>query len=65
MIIGTMQYMAPEQLEGAEADPRVDVYALGLILVEMLTGRLPWGEGVELTLSESTLRLVKPSTSLP
>jgi serine/threonine-protein kinase len=41
MVIGTMQYMAPEQMQGAEADPRADVYALGLILVEMLTARLP------------------------
>lgn len=64
MVVGTMQYMAPEQLEGAEADPRVDVYALGLILVEMLTGQLPWGEGKEPSLGQFTLRLVKPPTPL-
>lgn len=64
MIVGTMQYMAPEQLEGAEADPRVDVYALGLILVEMLTGQLPWGNGRELSLNQFTLRLVVPPTPL-
>lgn len=64
MIVGTMQYMAPEQLEGAEADPRVDVYALGLILVEMLSGQLPWGQGKELSLSQFTLRLVVPPTPL-
>lgn len=63
-IIGTIQYMAPEQLEGAEADPRIDVYALGLILVEMLTGRLPWGETRELTVGESTLRLIVPPAPL-
>lgn len=65
MIVGTMQYMAPEQLEGAEAEPRVDVYALGLILVEMLTGRLPWGQSNERTLNQFTLRLVVPPTPLP
>jgi serine/threonine-protein kinase len=38
-ILGTLQYMAPEQLEGREADARTDLWALGAILYEMLTGR--------------------------
>ncbi|MBN1272270.1 MAG: protein kinase [Candidatus Aminicenantes bacterium] len=42
MIIGTPEYISPEQVDGKKADGRADIYAFGVILFEMLTGRVPF-----------------------
>jgi len=44
-ITGTMRYMAPEQLTGDPIDARTDIFGVGVILFEMLTGHVPFGHG--------------------
>jgi len=41
-LVGTVSHMAPEQVEGLEVTPRTDIYALGVVLFELVTGQLPF-----------------------
>ena len=42
-VLGTTPYMAPEQIEGRDTDARSDIFAFGIVVHEMLTGRRPFG----------------------
>ena len=62
MIFGTPEYMSPEQASGKSIDQRVDVYALGIIMFEMLAGRTPF-QG-ETFMAILTAHLTEPTPSL-
>jgi TolB-like protein/Flp pilus assembly protein TadD len=63
MIVGTVSYMAPEQIEGRAADRRSDVFSLGIVLYLMLTGRLPFRGDSPPSLMSAILRDDPPPVS--
>ena len=63
VILGTFPYMAPEQIEGGEADARTDVFALGAVLFEMLTGRRAFEGHSAASLMGAILNEVPPPIS--
>ena len=54
-IVGTIQYMSPEQIEGKEADARSDIFTFGAVLYEMVTGKRPFGGKSQISLASSIL----------
>jgi len=66
-VVGTAAYLAPEQARGEEATPAADVFALGVVIYQLLTGRLPW-EGstlAELAIRRENERPLSPSSYDP
>jgi tRNA A-37 threonylcarbamoyl transferase component Bud32 len=56
-VLGTLAYLSPEQLRGSDASPSSDLYAVGLTVFQLLTGRLPGATADELTTVLERLRL--------
>jgi serine/threonine protein kinase len=64
-ILGTLQYMAPEQLEGKEADARTDIFALGAVIYEMATARKAFAGKSQASLISAIMSSEPPSIATP
>jgi serine/threonine-protein kinase len=67
VLIGTVAYLSPEQLERGKADARSDIYAAGIVLFEMLTGHPPYGGDTPLAVAYQHVHndVPKPSDEVP
>ena len=63
VIIGSVNYIAPEQVTGAPSDPRTDVYSAGIMLFEMLTGRQPFSGETPLAVAYAHVNSDVPAVS--
>lgn len=67
LLVGTLRYVAPEQIRGEEVDQRTDIYALGAVLFQMLTGRVPFEGPTDFAILKAQLEdaPVPPSSLVP
>ncbi len=64
--VGTANYVSPEQIRGAQVEPPSDIYSLGLVLIEALTGRMVYpGRGVEAAIARLDRRPIVPTSAGP
>ena len=61
--VGTIDYVAPEQIEGKSIDSRTDVYSLGCVLYEILTGRMPYERDTEVSVMYAHINDAPPTAS--
>ncbi|HYU59083.1 MAG TPA: PASTA domain-containing protein, partial [Actinomycetota bacterium] len=62
-VTGTVQYLAPEQVQGEPSDPRTDLYAVGIVLFELLTGHVPFTGETSLAIAYKHLSSRVPAPS--
>jgi beta-lactam-binding protein with PASTA domain/predicted Ser/Thr protein kinase len=62
-VTGTVQYLAPEQVQGEPADPRTDLYATGIVMFELLTGQPPYSGETSVAIAYQHLNERVPSPS--
>lgn len=60
MIVGTPEYMSPEQFEGSRVDARSDIYSLGIVMFQMLTGKLPFEGDTPMALALKHTQQIPP-----
>ncbi|MEA2560497.1 MAG: eukaryotic-like serine/threonine-protein kinase [Acidobacteriota bacterium] len=63
LLVGTLRYMAPEQIQGEEADHRVDIYALGTVLYQTITGRSPFDGKSDYAIIKAQIEEMPPPPS--